>query len=211
MIELTGLTEDLKRIDRIASFGFGVILVTFLSLLSVGINSSTSTINLAPPAVTIARSASIGLGTGYYLGATLYEKESSLRWVFLGVFSAVTIGSAAQGVYILVNSNYNTIYELIIPTSLIILGSILSILAHFTPAIQNHEPFKKWFKFISGFVSTTVVTILATLEYVLTIISTFINWLLSLTTLQIGLLIVSIIFASAIILWATVKNASETI
>jgi hypothetical protein len=211
MIKLTGLTGDLKRIDRIASFGFGVILVTFLSLLSAGINSSTNAINLAWPGVTIARSASIGLGTGYYLGATLCQKESSLRWVFLGVFSAVTIGSAAQGGYTLVNSNYNTVYELIIPTSLIILGSILSILAHFTPAIQNHEPFKKWFKFISGFVSTIVVTILAALEHVLIIISTFTSWLSSLTTPQAGFLIAIIMFISASILWAAIKNTSETI
>lgn len=168
MIGWDGFRGDLDSRSRYISFAFGVLLVALFSAIGWGIDNATNVINLSSQLTTIARSASIGLGTGYYLGATLTQNETSERWIFLGIFVAITIGAISTSVASVV-PNELSITSLLEPI-IIVVGVAVSMLAHQTPAIQTTEQYKEVFRFISGYITTIIVVILASVNYIFSIL-----------------------------------------
>jgi len=170
MVERRGFTGDLDQKDRYISFIFGVLLVVFFWALGLGIDNAVTSIDLSSQLVTITRSASIGLGTGYYLGATLIRTETSERWIFLGIFLTIATGTIAASINTIISNpiSINILLEPIV----ILSGGLVSILAHRTPAVQTNKEYKSIFRFISGYATTVIVVILASINYILSIFDT---------------------------------------
>lgn len=191
MIGWIGFRGDLDSRSRYISFAFGVLLVALFSAVGWGIDNATNVIDLSSQLTTVARSASIGLGTGYYLGATLTQNETSERWIFLGIFVAITIGAISTSV-ISVIPNQISIASLLQPI-IIVVGVAVSILAHQTPAIQTTDKYKEIFRFISGYVTTAVVAILASVNYIFSILAKLDSIVSDNITLVIGGLIILLV------------------
>jgi hypothetical protein len=144
------------------SFLFGVLLVIFLWILGAAVQEATDVINLSGRFITIVRAASVGLGTGYYLGASIKEDKNSTLWIFLGIFLTLSVGFGI--------ANDTQILGWIPASGLIIIGAVLSIFAHLTPAIQNDSEIRELFNFISGIATTGVVVIIGISDYAVTVL-----------------------------------------
>ena len=140
MIEWKGLDDNISSQERYVSLIFGVLLVVFFSALGWGIDNATAVIDLSSQLTTITQSASVGLGTGYYFGATLTEKETSRRWVLFGIFSSVAIGAIITSL-LPVFSDSETVN--LLQPAVILAGGLVSIFANITPAVQTNEQYKK--------------------------------------------------------------------
>jgi hypothetical protein len=204
MVNWTGFRGDLDARSRYISFTFGFSLVAFLWVVGWGIDNATTVIDLSSRLITIARSASIGLGTGYYLGATLTKKETSERWIFLGVFLAVTTGAISTSVMSII-SDQVSIAALLQP-AIIVIGVLVSILAHQTPAIQTNEQYKQMFYIISGYVTTAVVAVLASINYITLILNKIDTVMSDNASLVIG---ASVIFLAGGYLGMKTSNSSS--
>ncbi|MFD1642201.1 hypothetical protein [Halohasta litorea] len=172
----------------ITAWVFGVIVVVFLSLLGGAISSSTDLINISGEQITVVRMASVGLGTGYYIGLSLKNREAGKSWFMFGIFSALSVIS-----YFTVDT---VVFEQIPAYAILIVGSVLTMFAHGTPVVTNNEQYLKLLKYISGYTSTVVVVILATSKYILSLIRFGINWYDSLPFPQQLLLIVLVLVIS---------------
>lgn len=160
-----------SRWSRFISFLFGVIIVVFFTLLGSGIESATEVVNFSSPLFTVVRAASVGLGTGYYLGASLESGSRSRQWVLLGAFTAL----AVWGFFTL---NIRLFWQ--VPASALIpVGGVLSILAQITPAVQNTEEYREAYRFLSGTVTSVAVVLLSTIEFLSTLVQRFLGWFLS--------------------------------
>jgi hypothetical protein len=166
MIEWKGLDDNISSQERYVSLIFGVLLVVFFSALGWGIDNATAVIDLSSQLTTITQSASVGLGTGYYFGATLTEKETSRRWVLFGIFSSVAIGAIITSL-LPVFSDSETVN--LLQPAVILAGGLVSIFANITPAVQTNEQYKKTFSFISGYLTTGLVILLASIDYLITL------------------------------------------
>lgn len=166
MIEWKGLDNNISSQERYVSLIFGVLLVVFFSALGWGIDNATAVIDLSSQLTTITQSASVGLGTGYYFGATLTEKETSRRWVLFGIFSSVAIGAIITSL-LPVFSDSETVN--LLQPAVILAGGLVSIFANITPAVQTNEQYKKTFSFISGYLTTGLVILLASIDYLITL------------------------------------------
>lgn len=192
MVERTRFTGDLDQKGRYTSFIFGVLLVIFFWALGLGIDNAVTAIDLSSQLVTITRSASIGLGTGYYLGATLIREETSERWVFLGIFLTIAAGTMFTSINSVIS---NTISINILLEPIVILsGGLVSILAHRTPAVQTNREYKSIFRFISGYATTIVVVVLASINYILSILDTLIAAISGNVFLYIAIAVVIFLF-----------------
>jgi len=166
MTEWKGLNNNISSQDRYVSFVFGVLLVVFFSAVGWGIDNATTVIDLSSQLTTVTRSASVGLGTGYYFGATLTEKETSKRWVLFGIFFSVSIGAIIASL-LPVLSDSKTVN--LLQPAVILTGGLVSILANITPAVQTNKQYKEIFRFISGYVTTGLVVLLASINYLVTL------------------------------------------
>ncbi|SNR60471.1 hypothetical protein SAMN06266787_10612 [Halorubrum ezzemoulense] len=174
--ESTNLFQTISqspRWSRVISFSFGIILVAFFGFLGLGIESTTEVLDFSSSFISVVQAASVGLGMGYYLGASLKGRNGSRQWILLGIFTGLTI----WGILIL-----NTQLFWRIPTfTLIPLGGVLSIFAHLTPAVQNEKKYRELFRFISGLLTTIIVVFLRVAELLATLVVDLISWITSTT------------------------------
>ena len=166
--------------------------MVFLGLFGMGIERTTDVVDLESPFITVVRAASLGLGTGYYLGASLKGGDKSHQWVLLGAFFTLTVWGGV--------TLQRQLLQWIPVWSLIVIGGILSIFAHLTPAIQDSENYKSTFKFLSGILTTAIVVFLGIFEFLLTLLQRFWSWFTSLTQeIYVGIAVVIIIGSAAFV------------
>jgi sensor histidine kinase YesM len=165
---MTNRIQNHQWYGSISAFVFGCLVVVSLALIGGAIGQSTDLINISGEIITVVRMASIGLGTGYYLGSSLKNREAGRSWFLFGAFSTLTV-LAVMTVDGLILGQY-PFYLLLVITGL------TSVFAHMTPFIVNNESYMSLIKFVSGYMSTVAVTLLAISEYLLTMMSTLSSW-----------------------------------
>jgi hypothetical protein len=158
---------------RLLSIGVGVIFVLFSLLLGVGIDQSTSLVSLSGELISTVRVAFLGLGTGHYFGLSVKGEESAERWVLFGIFSTLAAITALFFDSITISG-----YPIWV---LLILGTALSLVAHFSPLLKNNEEYQQYVHYFAGYLSTIVIAILAVSSFVLTLLTSIYEWILSFT------------------------------
>lgn len=198
-----GLQEYLESpwYDQLISFILGVLVVVFLAFLGRAIGESTTVVDISGPLLINMRMASVGLGTGYYLGASFRQEGSGETWFLFGVFLSLAVGA-----FITVDSTIDGQYP---ASSLLILGGLVSTIAHLTPTINETEEYIKMLKFIGGYATTIVVVFLSVADYLITLATEFSNWFDGLTSIYQWLVIALIIAIGIVGREIVVKINSE--
>jgi len=150
----------------------GVIFVGFVALLGGAISSSTDLVDISGKLITSVRMASIGLGTGYYIGSSLHHQEAEKSWFLFGVFTALSV--------LAIYTNNAVIFGRFPAYILLITGAVLSVVAHVTPLVVNNEDYLALLRYTAGYVTTSAVVVLAISDYLLTLIFYIWNWYQSL-------------------------------
>mgnify|MGYP000294846553 CR=1 FL=1 len=175
--------QSRRRIDRIqghkwygpiTAYILGVFCVIFLALFGGAIEQSTNLITFTGEIITSVRMASIGLGTGFYFGSSLKSRSRERSWFLFGIFSVLTIGA--------ITSVDEVIFGQYPVYILLVTGGVLSTLAHLTPLVAENEDYMKFLKYVTGYITTGIVVVLATGRYILTIIGSIWEWFSALGT-----------------------------
>ncbi len=202
---MTEQVEETPLLDKVSTSSWygpatawvlGVTAIAFLSFLGLAVQSSTELIDVSGSFITSVRMASIGLGTGYYIGSSLRHRESGKSWFLFGVFSALSVLA-----YVTADTMIAGQYPAYI---LLILGSILTIVAHATPLVVKNEDYLNLLRYLAGYASTAVVVFLATMDYVLSLILFCWGWFQSLPLIEKGGLMVLAILATYV--WYILKQ-----
>jgi len=149
----------------VTAFLLGVMSILFLALLGGAVSQSTDMIDVSGKLITSIRMSSIGLGTGYYLGSSLKDRNSGLSWYLFGMFSTLTTISILT-----VEAKIFNQYP---AYTLLVCGAVLTTLAHLTPLVAENDDYRNLLKYLSGYLSTGVVVVLAASEYLFT----FASWI----------------------------------
>ncbi|WP_152422187.1 hypothetical protein [Natrialba asiatica] len=152
----------------VTAFLLGIMSILFLTLLGGAVGQSTDLIDISGELITSIRMSSIGLGTGYYLGSSLKQHQSGLSWYLFGVFSTLAVMS--------ILTVESTIFNQFPSYTLLVCGGVLTTLAHLTPLVAENDDYRALLKYLSGYLSTSVVVILAASEYLLTFTSLIWDW-----------------------------------
>lgn len=191
-IELLNEAQNSKWFGPGSAIIFGIGTVIFLTLLSGAVEKSTDILNLSNNFITTIRLASIGLGTGYYLGQSLKKESTDLTWYLLGVFVTLT-ALAANSKHFLIFGNYPSYL-------LLIIGGVLSIIANITPLVNNTEDYKDLVRYLTGYITTIIVVFISISDYLYSLIVSVSNWFSSLTLPeQAGIIILLVLLT--IVLW----------
>lgn len=189
-----------KWYASITAWLFGVVVVVFLSLLGGAISSSTELIEISGQLITSVRMASIGLGTGFYLGSSIRHQESGKSWFLFGVFTALSVLAyfTTDGVIL----GQFPVY------SLLVAGGVLTVIAHITPMVNENEEILQLLKYIAGYLSSMIVVIIASSKYLLSAVVFCWGWFKNLSPIE-KVFIITIILLVVVVYHNISKEINE--
>lgn len=151
-----GESRGLSLIEKTLSFGAGVGIVIFATILGI-IMVSIATIPVYDQYIKPLNLAAIGMGTGYFLVSARDNNERAITWGGLGFFVAIFIESLYYTHNIVVQK---------LPYPLITFSALLVIiLLYESPIISNNYTLETWMNLFSGKVTTGFLIATTIFEY----------------------------------------------